>query len=167
MSRGSVRWIVLASAVSTLGLAVACGGSDTCVQSKCSSGAWMHIPLPSGTTGLAGAPLTVCRNVECYAATLPAVPSADSTGASVFFPGTSPVVATLWQQVDQTVVLDVEWHVSDSSQAVDGDHYVVTLTTAAGAPTTLLDKTAAYHLTEPNPEECTPATRCSIAELAP
>jgi hypothetical protein len=166
MSRGNMRWFPLSFAASALGLAVACGGSDTCVESKCISGAWMHISLPPGLNGLEGAPLTVCRNVECYIANLPAVPSPDSTGASVFFPG-SPVVATLWQKVDQTAVLDVEWHVDDSSQTVDGDHYVVTLEATAGSPTTLLDQTAVYHLTEPDPNECTPEVRCSIVELVP
>jgi hypothetical protein len=166
MSRGDLRWFVLVCVSYVMGLVMACGGSDTCVESKCISGAWMHIPV-APATGLAGGTLSVCRNTECYTATLPPVPPADSAGASVFFAGTESVLATLWQQLDQTVVLDVEWHVGDSSQAAEGDHYVVTLTTAAGGAGTLLDKLATYHLTEPNPEECTPATICSITELVP
>jgi hypothetical protein len=127
----------------------------------------MHIPVPSAPSQLSGATLGVCRNLECYTATLPALPAANTGGVAVYFPSDSPVLATLSQQVDQTVVLDVEWHVADVSQTVDGDHYVVTMTSGTGSPSALLDKTAAYHPTQPSPEECTPAASCSIAELAP
>jgi hypothetical protein len=162
-----IRWIALAGATLAVAAHVACGGAESCVQSKCTSGAWLHIPLTSDVASLAGAAVSVCRNDECYTAPLPDVPSADSAGSSVSFAGTVAVLGTLWQKADRSVVLDVEWHVGDPSQTVDGDHYVVKLTNAAGVATTLLDKPATYHLTELNPEECTPATRCTIVELTP
>jgi hypothetical protein len=167
MKRRLVHGFALLLAAAPLALGLACGGSDKCVQSKCISGAWLHVPLATTASGLAGMSVSVCRNAECYSASLPALLPADSTGASVFFPATTTVGGNLWQQVDGSVVLDLEWHVDDASQTVDGDRYVVTLTSAIGVATTVLDKTAAYQATEPSPEECTPATRCSISELTP
>jgi hypothetical protein len=137
------------------------------VQSKCSSGAWLHIPLATTASGLAGMSVSVCRNSECYSASLPALLPADSTGASVFFPATTLVGGNLWQQVDGSVVLDLEWHVDGTSLVADGDHYVVSLTSAIGASTPVLDKTAVYHPTEPSLNECTPVTLCSMTELTP
>lgn len=144
-----------------------CGDSDSCVQVPCISGAWLHIPLGAGGASLSGTTVSVCRNAECYAAALPAVPSADSAGASLVFTGTTDVVGTLWQEADQSLVLEIEWHVGSVSQAVDGDRYVVTLVDAAGRATPLLDKVATYQATTPDPRQCAAAAPCVIADLAP
>jgi hypothetical protein len=160
-------WLALAS-LTILGASLpSCGGSGSCIEVKCASGAWLHIPLSSPAASLAGAVVTVYRNGEFHAASLPAVPSPDSAGASVVFPDTADLVGTLWQEADQSVVLDLEWHLGSASQAADGDHYVVTLTDAASATTTLLDKTATYQPTAPDPRQCAGAATCSIAMLTP
>jgi hypothetical protein len=85
----------------------------------------------------------------------------------VVFSDTTDVVGTLWQRADQSLVLEVEWHVGSPDQAVDGDRYLVTLVDAAGGATTLLDKTATYQPTAPDPRQCAAAAPCVIADLAP
>ena len=162
------HWLMMVSAASLAVSLATCGGAETCTQATCTSGASMHIPIASSAASLTGASVTACRNVtECYPGPLPAVPSPDSAGASVFFTGTTAVLGTLWQKADLSIGLDLEWHLADPSLAVDGDHYVVTLTDAAGTATPLLDKTASYQTTAPIPNACTPAPACKMSELVP
>jgi hypothetical protein len=156
----------LVAAFLLAGPLASCGDSDSCVQVPCTSGAWLHIPLPAGG-GWSAASVSVCRNAECYVAALPAVPSPDSAGASVVFTDTTDVVGILWQRADQSLVLEVEWHVGDPSQVVDGDRYVATLVDAAGQTTLLLDKTATYQPAAPDPRQCASAAPCAIADLTP
>ena len=120
--------------------------------------------LTSSAASLAGTTVTVCRNAECYTATLPDVPVAGGGGTGLFFSGTTFVLGTLWQNASGSIGLDLEWHL-DSSQLQDGDHYVVTFTNAAGVVTPVLDKTATYTQLPPSPEECAGGATCSIANL--
>jgi hypothetical protein len=156
-------WIALA--LLTL-LLPACGGSDGCTEVTCTSGAWLHIPLPLPAASLVGATVAVSRNSEAYAAPLPVDVLSPDSGVAVVF-ASSDVAGILWQQPDQSVVLDIEWHLGSASEAVDGDHYVVTLTDAASVTTPLLDGSATYQPTVPDPRQCTGAATCSIAELTP
>jgi hypothetical protein len=162
------NWLALASAVFGAGWLATCGDSKSCVPSKCASGALMTIPLASTASGLTGASVTACRNTECYTAQLPAVPAAGDTEATLYFTGTAYVLGALWQDSSRAIGLDIEWLASSSPLPVqDGDHYVVTLTSAAGVATTVLDKVATYAPLPPNPEECSGSAVCQIAELTP
>jgi hypothetical protein len=169
-----VRCLVLGSAALLMASVATCGGADSCVAVRCSSGALMRIqlvppPFPdvgsSITGGLRGSTLTACRNAECYSSTLPDVPAAGGTEESFFFGGTTFVLGSLWQNPDQSVDMDVVWYLS-TSQVVNGDHYVVTLN-QGGVTTTLLDKTATYEPVARSPEECEGGEVCLFAVLTP
>jgi hypothetical protein len=54
------------------------------------------------------------------------------------------IFGTFWRYSDGTVTLDIEWRMSDETQLVNGDRYVITLANGSGAPTTVLDGTATY-----------------------
>jgi hypothetical protein len=162
----SKRCLLVAASL-VVALLPCCGDTDSCVQVPCVSGAWLHIPLGASGASLSGTTVSVCRNVECYAAALPAVPSPDSAGASLVFSVTPDVVGTLWQKADQSLVLEVEWHLGSVSQAVDGDRYLVTLVDATGRTTPLLDQVATYQATTPDPRQCPGAAPCVIADLSP
>ncbi len=142
-----------------------CGGADTCVQSKCTSGASLAIPLASPPAS--GTTVTVCRNAECYTAALPELPAAAEASAGLAFTGVTFVVGTLWQDANHSVGLDVEWQAGGPDAVVDGDHYVVTLTLPSGASTTLLDQIATYSTLPPDPKECSPEPTRRIAQLTP
>lgn len=159
------RLAVLGSVVLVSLFIATCGGSETqsCGTVGCSSGAWLHIPLTSSQAAQANATVTLCRNSECYDASLPLVPAVGSTGAALTFAATAPVVGTLAQNSDLSIVLDLEWHLADASQAQDNDRYVVTLTGLSA--TTLLDKLATYQSVAPNGAGCPPV--CSSVELTP
>ena len=158
------RWLAFGSAALVATFLAVCGGCNPCVPSRCTSGALMTIPITSSAASLAGTTVTVCRNAECYTATLPDVPVAGGGGTGLFFSGTTFVLGTLWQNASGSIGLDLEWHL-DSSQLQDGDHYVVTFTNAAGVVTPVLDKTATYTQLPPSPEECAGGATCSIANL--
>jgi hypothetical protein len=161
----NVRRLVLASAWLLAAVVASCGGADACVQSQCTSGAALEIPLAavpaSGTT------VKACRNGECYTAALPELPTAEEATAGLSFTGAPLVVGILWQDAAGSVELDLEWHLASSDEAVDGDHYVVTLTEPSGTETTVLDQVATYLLVPPSPEQCSPAPSCRIAHLRP
>jgi hypothetical protein len=166
-------WLALLGAGLGASLLAVCGGSEQCVPSQCASGALLQIqlvPPPSGGTGpsitlvgLPGGTLTVCRNDECYFATLPDAPAPGGAEASLAFAGTELVAGSIWQNADQSIDMNVEWHLTPE-QAVNGDHYVVT---ASRLPTSLLDKTASYSPTTPGPNECPGGPVCQIAVLVP
>ena len=165
---GSYRLFVLGSAALAAGLFTTCGGietSNTCGKLTCTSGALLHIPLGSNAASLVGATATACRNGECYVWPLPSLPATGSDGITAILPGATSVFGTFWLNADKSITLDVEWRMDDASQVQDGDRYVVTLTDAAGTPTTLLDKTAAYQTLAPNGDACAPV--CSYADLVP
>jgi len=172
LTSNRVRCVVLGSAALLMAFVATCGGADSCVAIKCSSGALMRIQLvpapspgPSITGGLRGSTVTACRNAECYSTTLPDVPAAGGTETSFFFGGTTFVLGSLWQNPDQSVDMDIEWYLS-ASQVVNGDHYVVTLN-QGGVTTTLLDKTATYEPRARSPEECEGGAVCLFAVLTP
>jgi hypothetical protein len=167
LTTDQARRFVLGSAALLAVVAVTCGGADTCSQATCTSGALLHIPLASSPASLTGTTVTVCRNAECYAATLPELPAADEASAGLAFAGASFVVGTLWQDADHTLGLDLEWHAESPDLVTDGDHYLVIFTDASGVPTTMLDRTATYSAVAPSPEECDGTASCRIAELFP
>lgn len=147
---------------------LACGdnsNSNACGTNGCSNGAWLHIPMTLSASALLNQSVTVCRNSECYTAALPAVPGSDTAGAVVDFTDATMVVGTIWQETNLTTGIDIEWRVSDASVLQNGDHYVVTLVSASGASTTLLDKTATYQTIAPNGASCPPV--CTYEELTP
>jgi hypothetical protein len=127
----------------------------------------MKIPITTSAAALVGTTVTACRNTtECYTATLPEVPAAGSGGAGVYFTNATSLRGNLSQSATGAIELDLEW-LLDAVQLQDGDHYVVTFTSAAGAATTMLDKTATYAPLPPSPEECAGSATCSIANLGP
>jgi len=160
------RWFVMACAALGAVALGTCGDSKSCVHSNCVSGAWLTIPVASTASALVGTTVTVCRNAECYAASLPDVPSAGDTEATLYFTGATFVLGALSQAADHTIELDIEW-IASATPVQDGDHYVVTLTGASGVATTLLDKVATYSLLAPSADECATDPVCQIAELGP
>jgi len=165
---GSHRLFVLGLAALAAGIFATCGGvetSNTCGKLKCTSGAALHVALGSDAASLVGATASVCRNTECYAWPLPSLPAKGSDGTTAIFPGATSVYGTFWLNANMSITLDIEWRVDDASQVQDGDHYVVTLTDAAGTATTILDKTATYQSLAPNGDGCAPV--CSYADLVP
>jgi hypothetical protein len=161
------RWFGLACAGLGATLLTVCGDSKPCVPSKCTSGALLQVPIAASAASLVGTMVTVCRNTtECYMATLPDVPAAGSGGTGVYFKEATSLQGTLWQAASALIELDLEWQL-DSTQLQDGDHYVVTLTSAAGMTTTMLDKTAVYAPVAPAPDQCTGGMTCSSADLTP
>lgn len=147
-----------ALALALVGLVVpSCGFSKTCTEMGCTSGAGIGIDLASSAATLTGQTATVCRNTECYAAVVPA-PADAELGRVFAFPGTTAVQGTLWNNADQTSRLDVNWQLPYGSPGPQStDHYVVTVTTAAGATTTLFDKTTTrYEKASPNGDDCGP-----------
>jgi hypothetical protein len=163
--RGGRRFVLVGAGLGAA-LLSACGDDNPCIPSQCTSGALLQIPVGTSAAALVGTTATVCRNTECYTATLPEVPAAGGGGVGVFFTDTAPVSGTLWQAPTGTIELDLEWQL-DSTQVQDGDHYAVTFTSAAGTATTLLDQTATYAPTAPGPGECSGGPVCRIAVLAP
>jgi hypothetical protein len=88
---------------------------------------------------------SICRNDTCYPWTPSALPTSGSGGPpSEYITDQALVFATLWRYSDGSVTLEIEWRVSDETQLVDGDHYVITLANGSGAPVTVLDGTATY-----------------------
>lgn len=144
-----------------------CGGVENCSQPKCASGAWMHIPMAVAPAGLVGSTVQVCRNDECYQTAMPDLPTAGGAGATLYFAGATFVLGNYWRLENESIGLDVEWHIADPGQAVDGDHYVVSLMDAAGAASIMLDKIATYQESERSPEECANGARCMVVELTP
>jgi hypothetical protein len=161
------RWLVLGVAAVVATVGGTCGGAGDCVQSKCASGAWMHIPLSVAPASLVGATVRACRNLECYSAAMPDLPTAGGAGATLYFADVTFVVGNYWRKADDSIGVDVEWHVGSPEEAQDGDHYVVTLVAAAGTETTLLDKTASYQPSARSPEECPQSPHCLWVELVP
>jgi len=167
------RWRVLVCAGLAATLLSVCGGSTACVPSQCTSGALMKIqlvPAPSYGTGpsitrvgIGGGPITVCRNDECFSSTLPDEPAPGGAEASLAFAGTDLVVGSIWQNADQSIDMDIEWHLA-AEQVVNGDHYVVT---RDGFPTSLLDKAATYTPTTPGPDACAGGPVCQVVVLTP
>jgi hypothetical protein len=166
MGKRGGRWFVLLGAGLGAALLSACGDDNPCVPSQCTSGALLKIPVATSTAALVGSTATVCRNAECYTATLPGVPAASGGGEGVFFTDPAPVSGTLWQATTGAIELDLEWQL-DSTQVQDADHYTVTFTSAAGTATTVLDQTATYAPTAPGPGECPGGPVCQIAVLTP
>jgi hypothetical protein len=162
--RDHTGWVVFGAAALLAAIAPACGGADACMAVKCTSGAWMDIPLAAAPA--AGTAVTVCRNAECYTAALPELPAADEASAGLSFPGVTFVMGTLWRDADGTVGLDLEWYLGSADAVADGDRYVVTFTDASGTATVKLDKLATYSTVAATPEACGPVD-CRIAQLSP
>ena len=161
------RLFVLCSAALATVFISTCGGLETnpCGTAGCTSGAWLHVPLAVSMASQPNMTVTACKNTECYTSRLPALPAAGGAGTSMDFSAVTFVLGTLYQNSDHSIGLDIEWHVDDASLVTDGDQYVVTLTSAAGSTTTLLDKTATYQTLAPNGPTCAPV--CSSVALAP
>ena len=159
------RPAIVVTALLFAALVASCGGADACVQIKCSSGASMEIPLASMPAS--GTVVTVCRNTECYPATLPDLPVAEEASAALSFTGATFVVGILWQDTAHSVGLDLEWRADSPDAVVDGDRYVVTLTDPSGTATTVLSQTATYVSVAPSPDQCSSEATCRIAQLSP
>ena len=167
-----VAFFYLAAALAPLLAATNCGDSTPqgCKTETCTSGVWIHLPLTVVASALDQAKVTVCRNGECHDWLLPSLPA----GGQEAFPDAPFLMGALWLNSDQSITLDIQWTLDPSSGGagidagtpmVDGDHYVVILTSSGGLTSTLLDQVAAYHPYAPNGPECPPI--CTQAVLSP
>ena len=157
---GRDRFVLLCLAMLVPVFAGACGDSkhvDVCALASCTSGASLQVSLTSSVATLTQPKITVCRNeVTCYLwSPTPLDPMKTGGDIEAISPDAA-VTGTFWHNSDGTVSLDIEWAISDESLLVDGDHYVVTLADGAGAPITILDKTATYARTAPGGADCGP-----------
>jgi hypothetical protein len=156
---GRLQFVLAGLATLATALACACGDSkhvDVCALASCTSGASLQISLSPSVASMTQPKITVCRNAGCYVWS-PAPLSPTKTGGSTeTIAADAAITGTFWHNSDGSVSIDIEWTISDESQLVDGDRYVVALAEGAGAATTVLDKPATYLSNAAGGADCGP-----------
>jgi hypothetical protein len=138
-------WGFFAFVLAALVSVGACGGKDSKPSEPlpCASGALLHVLLSPTVATMTAPTFSICRNDICYP-WAPAALSKLDDGTMESITDQAQIFGTFWLNSDGTVTLDVEWRVSDETQLVDGDHYLITLADGSGARVPVLNGIATY-----------------------